>query len=812
MMFPRTTWPRSHACRGRSLFAPNFRHLTLVWCLFSTLCNGISVGAVFKLENGIILEGRHGKLSSMLQNPFQKNTDGVNANLRLIVFVTNDLTRTYFCSYQVADLAETRPQAMERFQIDQRVAESGKTVGSVGSIIGVTDFNKFGRRIFSMNVHGRGRVDIIQGITEITPKWTKIEGLLAARPVAWDMRIATTSIPKNQLSAILMQHLDADKPNDRLRVVRFYAQAERYDDARAELEAAIREFPELNELKKEERALRQLSANQAIREIQRRRKAGQYDLVWNLLSNFPDEDVAQETLLKVQQLLDENNSNKARAERVLKFFDLHAEQIGDPAVKKSLVPIRKEIATGLSMDTLSRFGSYLRLADDKALAVEQKLALGTSAWLAGSASNIQNLTVAISLYRVRDLIQKYLRSQLAADRTEILKQIQSLEGGTPEHVARIIAHAMPPIETDFETPDGQPAGLLDLSVSGLTGHADIRYRVQLPPEYNPARRYPAIVTLHSANTTPEHQIDWWAGSYDEPAQRRRGQAARHGYIAIAPEWTRQFQTKYEYSAAEHAAVLYALRDACKRFSVDTDRVFLSGHSMGGDAAWDIGLAHPDLWAGVIPIVATADKYVTRYWENGRQLPMYFVTGELDGNRLARNIRDFDRYLTKQDFDVVISQFLGRGHEHFQDEILRLFEWMSLHQRDFSPTKFQFRSMRTWDNFGWWVEIDQIPRRSLVVPVRWPPKNGARPIVTSGAKLANNHLRVTTGAGQVTVWLSPDNVDFSQPISISVKGKNYTKLESATPTLQVLLEDVRTRGDRQHPFWAKCQFPKGRQKR
>ena len=45
-----------------------------------------------------------------------------------------------------------------------------------------------------------------------------------------------------------------------------------------------------------------------------------------------------------------------------------------------------------------------------------------------------------------------------------------------------------------------------------------------------------------------------------------------------------------------------LRDAMRRFSIDSDRVFLSGHSIGGDAAWDIGLAHPDLWAGVIPIV------------------------------------------------------------------------------------------------------------------------------------------------------------------------------------------------------------------
>ena len=46
--------------------------------------------------------------------------------------------------------------------------------------------------------------------------------------------------------------------------------------------------------------------------------------------------------------------------------------------------------------------------------------------------------------------------------------------------------------------------------------------------------------------------------------------------------------------------------------------------MGGDAAWDLGLSHPDLWAGVIPIVATSDKYISRYWENAKFVPFYFV--------------------------------------------------------------------------------------------------------------------------------------------------------------------------------------------
>ena len=211
--------------------------------------------------------------------------------------------------------------------------------------------------------------------------------------------------------------------------------------------------------------------------------------------------------------------------------------------------------------------------------------------------------------------------------------------------------------------------------------------MQLPPEYDPYRRYPAIVTLHGAGTTPEHQIDWWAGAHG-PDGTRLGQATRHGYIVIAPRWGKEHQFQYGYTAAEHAAVLNSLRDACKRFSIDTDRVFLSGHSMGGDAAWDIGLSHPDLWAGVIPIVAVADKYCAHYWPNARDLPLYFVCGELDGNKMVKNSPELDRYLTKIGYNATVVEYLGRGHENFSDEILNLFDWMSRYRRNFFPRRIR----------------------------------------------------------------------------------------------------------------------------
>jgi len=65
----------------------------------------------------------------------------------------------------------------------------------------------------------------------------------------------------------------------------------------------------------------------------------------------------------------------------------------------------------------------------------------------------------------------------------------------------------------------------------------------------------------------------------------------------------------------------------------------------------------------------------------------------------------------------------------------------------------------------------------------------------------------TAAEQTTLWLSPDLVDFSKPIEITLNGRKLGIASGSTrPDPEVLLEDVRTRGDRHRPFWAKLQIP------
>jgi predicted esterase len=364
-------------------------------------------------------------------------------------------------------------------------------------------------------------------------------------------------------------------------------------------------------------------------------------------------------------------------------------------------------------------------------------------------------------------------------------------------------------------------GLYRLTVeTGTSEEPQVEYWVQVPPEYDPYRRYPCIVTLNGGATTPQQQIDWWAGSYDQAVQARvRGQATRHGYIVIAPRWTREHQREYEYSSREHAAVLLPLRDACKRFSIDVDRVFLTGHSMGGTAAWDVGLAHPDLWAGVMPIVAMPGaskvaseptfKYISQYSENAKYVPLYFVCGEKDSSKWA-SANDWDEYLTKIGYDAMVVEYLGRGHEHFFDEIQHLFDWMGLHKRNFFPKEFKVQSLRPWDYYFWWVETGNPRPNSVILPAEWgdnraPAKKPWSPAETEVNPLAPNGVTVKSrSCGKVTVWLSPELVTFNDTLKVVINGDRYLKVQ---PSKETLLEDVRRRGDRQHPFWAKVEHGK-----
>lgn len=759
-----------------------------------------------RLKDGRVLQGKMMPISGVADTIADLSDPEGETKATPILVIDDDLRRTFVPKLHLAEVIDQAPEQMVRIKLWQNVAKAGNTVGSVGPSLNVTPFDQYGRRIYEMQTR-EGPLAVVQGITELTHRYAKVESLLGPqRKIVWDMRIATNSIPRQTLERILDTAVSKDDPDDWLQVVRFYLQGERYQDARRELQDIIRRFPEKQELQSEARQLRQMSARRVLREIELRHAAGQHELVSGLLSSFPAEEVAGETLQKVRELGSKYEQNQERITQVGEQLKTTAAEITDPDHRRLVEPIVAEITADLSHNTIDRLVPFSQLYDDDSLSADQKTALALSGWLLGANHATQKLPVAVSLLTVRETVLKYLREPMVHQRLTLLESVRSLEGASVKNVADLLAHMTPPWEVPEEA--DRKFGAYELLAPGRTEHGDFRYLVQLPPEYDPYRYYPTIFALNGAYNSPVQELDFWAGAQRRDKEGkvvgpRNGQAMRHGYIVIAVDWRKPQQYTYEYSLREHEAVLTCLRDACRRFSIDTDRVFLTGHGIGGDATWDFAQAHPDLWAGEIPFVARSRKYVPHYWENARYVPFYFVAGELDGKKMADNAIVLNRYLRKN-FDATVVEYLGRGHEPFHDELLELFGWLGLHARSGAPEEFECKTMRPWDNFFWWIEGQGFP--DPVFPQNWP-RSGARPTEVRGKRPNKNVLWARSASESTTIWLSPDLVDFSEPVRITLNGRKITKARGIiAPDLDVLLEDVRTRADRLRPFWAKIEVP------
>ncbi len=753
-----------------------------------------------ELADGRVLEGKFVLLPGVAVDPA---ADVNRSGAMPILLCDDELTRTMVSKRRVVKAEPAATSGNEQILIPQRIPDGGRRLAAFGGIVGATPFDEFGRRILTLATAG-GRLDIVQGITRIAPRWTSVEAVVTEQQYALDMRIATSSIPRDVLKRVIDQQIDRTSSEERLRVVRLFLQAERYDDARQELDEVLRDFPDLA-LAEQRRDLAGLAADKLLEEVLVRGRVGQDGLVVDLLEKFPVDGTGAETLEAVREAREKYRGRQETARRILAELRRRAEGVAEEETRREAAGIVDEIEHDLTFAALDRLATFERLGDDPDTPAEAALAIGINGWLQGAAAADRNLKLALSAARVRSLLIEYLRAPDRAARDRAYQALGQEEAFSPAIIAAIARQMRPPLEPPAEI----APGLHEVEVRGLPDEEPVRCLVQLPPEYDPLRRYPAVVSLHASWSNPLDQIEWWAGPAGTDGQRR-GHAGRNGTIVIAPAWTAARQTAYDYSAPEHAVVLASLRESLRRFSIDTDRVFLSGHSIGGDAAWDIALSHPDMWAGLVAVSASAGKYVNHYWPNARGLPIYLVGGELDAACFGRNTMDLDRYLAKG-FDATYVEYRGRGHEHFAEEVPRIFDWMGRRQRAFFPATIDAVSMRPWDRFFWWVEMEGQPARTMVLPAQWPLPANVKPFSIEAKTMPPNTvpagtLAVRCGADRVRIWLSPELVDFTKPVTVTLDGRRLLKGD-VSPDTRVMLEDLRLRADRQHPFWAVVEWDK-----
>ncbi len=221
--------------------------------------------------------------------------------------------------------------------------------------------------------------------------------------------------------------------------------------------------------------------------------------------------------------------------------------------------------------------------------------------------------------------------------------------------------------------------------------ASLPYRLLKPDGYakDGTDRYPLVVFLHGIGergTDNQKQLRNGVEEFVKDATRKK-----HPCFLAVPQcppdktWsvvrsTRENPTFAKTPTEPAAQVLDLIDVLCKEYRVDTDRIYLTGVSMGGYGTWDLACRKPELFAAAIPVCGGGDPAQA---EKLARLPIWAFHGDKDPLVPVERSRDMIVALKKAGGKPEYTEYEDVGHDSWtptykNDTVL---DWLFKQKKD-----------------------------------------------------------------------------------------------------------------------------------
>ena len=195
------------------------------------------------------------------------------------------------------------------------------------------------------------------------------------------------------------------------------------------------------------------------------------------------------------------------------------------------------------------------------------------------------------------------------------------------------------------------------------------YRLYLPSNYDPAKKYPVLIFLHGAgergNGNDKQLVHVVANLFNQTNTPVTDaiiicpQCPDNNQWVDTPWANGSYSTTAVAQSNESKAVLELLDKVAETYSTDSDRYYIMGISMGGFGTWDIIMRNPDKFAAAVPICGGADPSMA---EALKDHPIY-TTHSQDDNIVPVSGTDemVNALLNAGSTAVKYDEITGKGH-------------------------------------------------------------------------------------------------------------------------------------------------------
>lgn len=194
------------------------------------------------------------------------------------------------------------------------------------------------------------------------------------------------------------------------------------------------------------------------------------------------------------------------------------------------------------------------------------------------------------------------------------------------------------------------------------------YRLLAPRNYDPQQKYPLVLLFHGAGergTDNQRQLVHGASLYTKPEVREQFPC-----FVLAPQcpdkqqwvdmpWGTDSGVRPEQPSAAMQLALETLDSVSHEFSVDPQRLYVTGLSMGGYATWDCVTRFPNRFAAGVPICGGGDDHTVT--ATVAKVPVWAFHSEDDGAVQVKRTRAMIQAMRSAGGQPKYFEYFGLGH-------------------------------------------------------------------------------------------------------------------------------------------------------
>ncbi len=290
------------------------------------------------------------------------------------------------------------------------------------------------------------------------------------------------------------------------------------------------------------------------------------------------------------------------------------------------------------------------------------------------------------------------------------------------------------------------------------------YSVYVPAAYTPDRRWPLIVAMHGLGGQHRDVIN-------NPTLQTL--AEQRGFIILSPSGRgrRNF-----FRGPGEGAVLRAIDEVREAYNIDSDRVSLTGVSMGGSSSMHLALHYPDRWAASHPVCGlytfgqmgvladtAPDPYelsnngdISFIAENAFGFPLRFNHGDADATVPVEHGRRMDERFRELGYPTTYIEI--PGFPHGDSDPVGRHDWLEGHRLRRHPARIVYKTYSLYYDRAYWVRVEDFIRFNQAGAVE-------------AEAFLDNRLQVRTdNVAQISIHFDDHLLNVEAPVSVELDGQ------------------------------------------